>query len=744
MGTNLEKGRSKLTRFLLFVSFLSVVVYSSSHILFPNQTTQILLYYCLVVSLPLSYLCAVQFTDRESPTTVFSAVESSMDDLAVGDQTVVQGRAAVVATRMGDTIKITYPSWDPTRRDILVPCLLFAYSVLVFLKYRGRTLAIQLGFDSIAPLFLQIREIHIVSVLGYLLFAYFAFRIIKWYTDTESPGYRDLYTSLHQKFVSIETEVTALHIGLIFAVVIAIVVRMWSLSFDSYFPDTFVQPILASDLLTGRLFKYAESVPVPVNFDWALPSNQWYPRGWPFTLLLASSIAVLGQTDLAVRIPVILLGTLHLPVVYYLGSLLLNKKAGLVTASLIAVSGWSIAISTYIRHYVLYDIAFLISVASVIRFFRDPSRKRLLEVGIVISFLLHTHLQALIPVAVLVPLVSLRLYLEREHRQIVFNTVFVFLLSSLTLLVIFQPFDYSISVFVTPVAYHLPISVWAAVWVCIVLTAITLHSTPAGQCLNITFFGTIFLITLLINMTGRTLLPRYMTVVYPLLILYVSAGVVLIGKRISDFLTLSVGSESIHALGTILITVVLVTALVPGFQAPEQEYSKESVWPQNYDPQTQAMGSIQSDITMKFPQGYSEQIQGQVSATRGDVAILSNGANDALWYVQYNEQTATTADPYWLANYTYLPKYSFNSSSDYFSPNQWEKTPSQLRYHQISGIPVTATPSDIEAVMKNYSDGFVIISKDYSHRVSPSLKRYLMENMAVEKETQEVVVYRWG
>jgi 4-amino-4-deoxy-L-arabinose transferase-like glycosyltransferase len=64
-----------------------------------------------------------------------------------------------------------------------------------------------------------------------------------------------------------------------------------------------------------------------------------------FIYLVSASIAWLGRTPLAVRLPAALLGTLTIPISAALGTALFNRRVGLLTAALVAFSFWPLHLS---------------------------------------------------------------------------------------------------------------------------------------------------------------------------------------------------------------------------------------------------------------------------------------------------------------------------------------------------------------------------------------------------------------
>jgi hypothetical protein len=115
-------------------------------------------------------------------------------------------------------------------------------------------------------------------------------------------------------------------------------------------------------LLTGR-DQYGEFLPLFTRSldDWPESS---------FVFIMIPFVAILGLTELAVRLPAALLGILTIPALYFLVKEIFGKKTALVAALFLAISPWHIqfsrvGMSSYTLMPLLFSLALLFFIKAV-------------------------------------------------------------------------------------------------------------------------------------------------------------------------------------------------------------------------------------------------------------------------------------------------------------------------------------------------------------------------------------------
>lgn len=113
-------------------------------------------------------------------------------------------------------------------------------------------------------------------------------------------------------------------------------------------------------------------------------------------LVTALSINELGENEFAARIPSVLAGTLAIPAVVVLGTLLGAPGAGLWAAFLLTLSPFHLRFSQLSRHYALLMLLSLITTIMLYRALKQPKWSYWLAFAITTAANLYTHFAALL------------------------------------------------------------------------------------------------------------------------------------------------------------------------------------------------------------------------------------------------------------------------------------------------------------------------------------------------------------
>lgn len=113
-------------------------------------------------------------------------------------------------------------------------------------------------------------------------------------------------------------------------------------------------------------------------------------------IILWLSIPISGDSEVALRLPSVLLGVAAVWLIYFAGSFLGGRSAGLLAAALLAVSPFHIWYSTEARMYALLAASGLAFLLSVFKVLERPSGIRLLALGLSGALFLYSHVYALL------------------------------------------------------------------------------------------------------------------------------------------------------------------------------------------------------------------------------------------------------------------------------------------------------------------------------------------------------------
>lgn len=92
-----------------------------------------------------------------------------------------------------------------------------------------------------------------------------------------------------------------------------------------------------------------------------------------YHLVLWGTIRAFGHSELAVRLPSLIAGTLIIPVLYELGRELYDRRTGLIAAGLVAISPMLIWYAQEVRMYEFATLFGLLALLMQVRAIRDPS-----------------------------------------------------------------------------------------------------------------------------------------------------------------------------------------------------------------------------------------------------------------------------------------------------------------------------------------------------------------------------------
>ncbi len=141
----------------------------------------------------------------------------------------------------------------------------------------------------------------------------------------------------------------------------------------------------------------ASAMNVRTISEWT-PTNEWGPftfakreRVPPFYFLLSVPFYNISQSEWVLCLPSVIFGIASIPLIYLLGSQLLNKRIGLVAASLLALSPFHIYYSQEFRPYSLF--LFLSLLAFCFATLVILKNKKIYFAGMIISIVLgiYTH-----------------------------------------------------------------------------------------------------------------------------------------------------------------------------------------------------------------------------------------------------------------------------------------------------------------------------------------------------------------
>lgn len=192
--------------------------------------------------------------------------------------------------------------------------------------------------------------------------------------------------------------------------------RFYNLGHNPFWVDEVISVLAAQGLLQ-------HGVPL-------LPSGQLYPRDILSTYTIATSIYLFGDGEFAARLPSAILGTLTIPLTYFLGKKVAGKDVGLIAAFFIAFSFFEIGWSRQARMYQMYQFFFLFAITAYAYFKVNHTVRyaSLLLMGTIGVYFSHYTWKILLPILLIDVLFTTRIknYTNNAVRYVIVVATIIF------------------------------------------------------------------------------------------------------------------------------------------------------------------------------------------------------------------------------------------------------------------------------------------------------------------------------
>lgn len=147
-----------------------------------------------------------------------------------------------------------------------------------------------------------------------------------------------------------------------------------------------------------------------------LPSGWVYTRGLLATYLTAPSLALLGETDFAARLPAVLAGTALIPLAFLLGREVAGRLGGLFVAAIFVGHSSFVIWSRAAWFYALFVTLFAAALLLILRVHRTGNTRDQLLAGMFVGLSAYAHEVGVFLLLPLTVQVGLRLWSERPNR----------------------------------------------------------------------------------------------------------------------------------------------------------------------------------------------------------------------------------------------------------------------------------------------------------------------------------------
>lgn len=151
-------------------------------------------------------------------------------------------------------------------------------------------------------------------------------------------------------------------ISILFLTCGAFILRFFIINLDPflYLWDEQFHALVAKNIMDNpfKTMLYVQPV-LPYKFGYWAGDHIWLYKGPVFLWLIAISLKIFGVNEIAVRIPSLIMSTLMVPILFRLGKIIINEKAGYFTAFLFATANYQIEMVSGIIGSDHNDVAFM-------------------------------------------------------------------------------------------------------------------------------------------------------------------------------------------------------------------------------------------------------------------------------------------------------------------------------------------------------------------------------------------------
>jgi len=364
-------------------------------------------------------------------------------------------------------------------------------------------------------------------------------------------------------YSAIKNRINNPYLIIVFALTcIGFLFRIYNLGHDPFWVDEVISVLAAHGLLQ-------HGVPL-------LPSGELYPRDLLSTYTIATSIQLFGVGEFAARLPSVILGTLTIPLTYFLGKKVAGNDVGLIAAFFITFSFFEIGWSRQARMYQMYQFFFLFAITAYAYFKVDHKLRyaSLLIMGIIGTYFTHVTWKILPPIILIDILFTTRIKnnITNAIRYVIVVAAIIFVAAVIIYKhPIFPSWIYGIfTEEVTEIVYwNYPSDflkeMYTSLWWFAILGGLILplKNWKNGTIVVFSFWISLFTLSYYGNALGiGGWWPRYMYFTIPFFFLLSAVGIWAISSKIAESVIDEVSSKKYIYFNNIKLTKRVVSILV--------------------------------------------------------------------------------------------------------------------------------------------------------------------------------------
>jgi len=246
-----------------------------------------------------------------------------------------------------------------------------------------------------------------------------------------------------------------------------------------------------------------------------------------------------GDNEFSIRFPSVIFGLLSILVLYYLASLLFNKRIALFGALILAVNPFHIYLSQQARMYSLFTLFSLLSLIYFFKILKDGRKKNMILYLFFNALNLYTHYFAIFVlfIEVLYFFLSYKKF-KFESKSFILTNLFIFILFSPQLIKTYnglldktsefnwglRPSEYFISIFNSFLGWNTAFT--AIVFLLFIFGLLRIKNFDKKLNLFGIFYVLLPLVVGIFLSFKMAIMPRYFIFILPIYIMFISKGLI--------------------------------------------------------------------------------------------------------------------------------------------------------------------------------------------------------------------------
>ncbi len=591
-----------------------------------------------------------------------------------------------------------------------------AWSLIVFAFYNIQIVKLTPLISSLQFLWKRLFAVSIATYAAIFTLLFFASRDLKtWRSNAKNTS--------QNADSSFKVDYKAEYLILSLIILFSFYIKTQVFNFNYNFPDHFLLPILASDILKQGILSVWHHLPIGAN--WNFLTGEGYFS--VVVLPLLASYKIFGASNISTYAVFIAISLTSLFLFYFLVRKFFRAPTAAATTFLYGISGWHVILSTYPRFYSLMELVLIATLIVLIEIKQQPQKRVLHNLFFIgLALLLLINVQAFLVFSVL-----FALYLLGKSTVEKINIFLLALLPLYTQLSLFA----NATILHQFIGYHTSLNFFVA-FAIFVGTCLIFASKKEAHIILFLLLAGLYLLPITAIFLDADLMDRYTNNLFPAFFL------IAFGSLIELYLGDSPAIRKRPVLQKAFVSLIIICLVLTcqGFVF-NKKYELNTLWPKNYNISTDKLETKQSDRVLDTKTAYDFLIKNGYLKNRPDECLLDIDAFTLDWYTKINEETALgKTSIYWLSSNPDV-KDLLAVSGD-LNTKQHGIVDFNY-YHRYTGIPVIQNYDELEKLGSACTDIFIIISKNYQYIIDQTTRNEISMNSELLYTSAKLNLFRF-